>query len=220
MIIYKVTNTINNKVYIGQTIQSINQRQIAHYKKARLGSQTNFHRALLKYDKAHFMWEQVVRVNDKNTLNELEQFYISKFDSYKNGYNMTVGGDGGDTISNKSIEQKKNQGAKKGNIPWNLGIDMKKLGYNFDNRKSRSKFTERQKEAHSEKIKSSEKYLNGIKTRKPAKQVIIQDDMGNIWNTQKDFLDFIKLPYHRVVNTLKSGNLEYCGRIYTIIMRK
>lgn len=220
MIIYKVTNIINNKVYIGQTIQSLNQRQNAHYKKARLGSQTNFHRALLKYDKVNFIWEQIAKVNDKNTLNELEQFYISKFDSYKNGYNMTIGGDGGDTISNKSIEQKKNQGAKKGNIPWNVGIDMKKLGYNFDNRKSRSKFTEEQKRLHSEKIKNSEKYRKGIEVRNPAKQVIIQDDIGNTWNTQKDFLDFIKLPYHRVVNTLKSGNLEYSGRIYTIIKRK
>lgn len=220
MIIYKVTNIINNKVYVGQTIQSLNQRQIAHYKKARLGSQTNFHRALLKYDKVNFIWEQIAKVNDKNTLNELEQFYISKFDSYKNGYNMTIGGDGGDTISTKSIEQKKNQGAKKGNIPWNKGIDMKKLGYSYDNRKHRSKFTEEQKHSHSEKIKNSEKYRKGIETRKPAKQVIIQDDIGNIWYKQKDFIDFIKLPRHRVVNSLKSGNLEYCGRIYTIIKRK
>lgn len=61
----------------------------------------------------------------------MEIFFITDYDSFKNGYNSTLGGDGGDTISMKSKEQKKNQGAKKGNIPWNKGADMKKLGYTF-----------------------------------------------------------------------------------------
>ena len=97
---------------------------------------------------------------------------------------MTHGCEGGDTISLKSESEKKNQVAKIGNIPWNKGISMKKLGYTFNNRKSRSNFTEQQKIDHSIKIKNSEKYRKGLSTRTHGKsKKVIRIIDGETWNT-------------------------------------
>jgi group I intron endonuclease len=96
MIIYKVTNTINNKVYIGKTTRQLNERIIGHYDSAKYSnSQTNFHRALMKYPKDVFVWEELDTAKTDEELNELEKHYIEKFNSFNFGYNMSLGGTGG-----------------------------------------------------------------------------------------------------------------------------
>lgn len=90
--IYKVTNNINKKIYIGQTIQDENIRWNHHIREALNGSDTKFHRALRKYGKDGFMWEVIEEV-DNDKLNEREIYWISYYNSYKQGYNSTTGGD-------------------------------------------------------------------------------------------------------------------------------
>tara|TARA_R110000782_G_C14669905_1_gene398861 strand:- start:40 stop:696 length:657 start_codon:yes stop_codon:yes gene_type:complete len=218
MIIYKVTNKVIGKVYIGQTCKQLDERKRAHYKSSRLGSTTHFHRALSKYGVSHFDWEELVVCNSKEELNELERKFINEYDSFKNGYNMTLGGDGGDTISMKLDAS--NQGAKKGTIPWNKGKNMKELGYDcYDNRTPRS-FTIEQKEEHSNLIKQSNKFKEGIRNRTPAKQVVIEDDLGNLWNKQKDFIKYLGISSHKVRAGLKLPYWEYEGRTYKVKSRK
>lgn len=186
MIIYKITNTVNGKIYIGKTTKSLTERKKSHFKRFRAGEKTHLYNAFKKYGKDVFLWKELSSCSDIQTLNDLEIFFIKKYDSFKNGYNMTLGGDGGDTISMKSLEEKKNQGAKNGNIPWNKGINMRDLGYTFENRKPRQ-FTDKQKIDHSIKIKSSEKYHNGLKNRHHgmSKKVLRMSDK-KIWETIKD----------------------------------
>lgn len=90
--IYIVINDINHKVYIGQTSTSLKQRWYEHTH-TDIKSGTHFHNALLKYgiDKFHMYLLEECRI-DK--LNEREMYYISIFNSYKDGYNMTPGGAG------------------------------------------------------------------------------------------------------------------------------
>lgn len=102
MIIYKVTNQLDGKVYIGQTCMSLKRRKTVHYERAAAGSETNFHRALRKYTKEVFVWEILTTCLDKKDMNEKEQFYINQYDSFKSGYNMTEGGDGGLTYKKGS----------------------------------------------------------------------------------------------------------------------
>ena len=90
--IYKVTNNINKKIYIGQTIQDENIRWNHHIREALNGSNTKFHRALRKYGKDGFIWEVIEEV-DNDKLNEREIYWISYYNSYKQGYNSTTGGD-------------------------------------------------------------------------------------------------------------------------------
>lgn len=187
MLIYKVINKINGKCYIGKTTQSLESRKEKHLKNVRCMHDTKFYRAIRKYGIENFVWEVIDYANNDEMLNTLEKKYIIEYCSFKKGYNMTIGGDGGDTISSKSVEEKRKQGAKRGNIPWNKGLDMKSLGYTFDGRKSRRRFSEEQKLAHSFSIKASDKYKEGLRKRKPAKQSVIQDEFGNVWNTQKEW---------------------------------
>jgi len=223
MIIYKVKNTVNKKVYIGKTTQTLDERRKRHEKIAKYNPKTHFHRSIKKYGNLTFEWEIIDTTDNIERLNELERKYISDFDTFKNGYNMTLGGDGGDTISHKSNEQKKNQGAKKGNIPWNKGKSMKSLGYTYEHIRPRT-FTEEQKQKHSQLIKESKKFKEGIKKRKPAKVVVIQDDTGRIWGRQKDFIEYMKKEYdishHKVRSGLSGDRWEYKNRIFTVIKRK
>ena len=90
--IYIVINDINHKVYIGQTSTSLKQRWCEHTH-TDINNGTHFHNALLKYgvDKFHLYLLEECTI-DK--LNEREIYYISIFNSYKDGYNMTPGGAG------------------------------------------------------------------------------------------------------------------------------
>ena len=96
MIIYKATNTVNGKYYIGKTKNSLESR-IKSHKVASTKKDWLFYRAINKHGFDNFKWEIIIECEDVNELNELEKKYISE---NNNGYNVAKGGDGGDTISN------------------------------------------------------------------------------------------------------------------------
>lgn len=93
--IYKITNIINNKCYIGQTNNV--QRRFAEHK--RESQKTNpkdstakiLYRAIQKYGLENFNFE-VLEENVEH-YNEREKYWIEYFDSYNNGYNATIGGE-------------------------------------------------------------------------------------------------------------------------------
>ena len=97
MVVYKVTNMINGKVYIGKTESDLKVRRAGHYQSVKDGSETNFHRALRKGNRDDFKWEILNEYNTKYDMDTAEINYIKEYDTYKSGYNMTKGGDGGVT---------------------------------------------------------------------------------------------------------------------------
>ena len=96
-IIYKVTNQENNKVYIGQTIQTLQERKNKHYYKARQEDNYNTHfiNALRKYPENSFTWEIIDTANSQEELDKKEKEWIAYYNSVKEGYNTK---DGGETI--------------------------------------------------------------------------------------------------------------------------
>ena len=100
--IYKVTCTINNKSYIGKTKQDIDSYIEGHFQNALKNSPTRvFYRAIQKHGRENFIYETLYE-GPVEMLNEMECFYIQKYHTYLGlpdccGYNMTMGGDGGDT---------------------------------------------------------------------------------------------------------------------------
>ena len=90
--IYIIRNKINNKVYIGQTTQTINIRFTNHKMASRTGEDTKFYRAMRKYGEENFYPEQLEEVEVKD-LNDRERYWIKQYNSYYNGYNSTLGGD-------------------------------------------------------------------------------------------------------------------------------
>ena len=94
MIIYKVTNIIEGKNYIGQTINSMNERKKDHINKAlNQNSQTEFHKSLRKYGTHCFVWIEIDSAQSIDELNKKEQFWIKFYNTIApNGYNLMMGG--------------------------------------------------------------------------------------------------------------------------------
>ena len=94
--IYKITNTINGKSYIGQTIQNVKERFYQHCatKCSKAVSNMAIHRAIKKYGKSNFTVEVIEEIDFAN-LNDRERYWIKYYNSYNNGYNSTKGGQDG-----------------------------------------------------------------------------------------------------------------------------
>lgn len=93
--IYKITNLINGKNYIGQSI-NIDKRIKEHFWKSECQKDISYnsalHSAIRKYGKENFVWEVLEECN-VSEIDEKEQFYIQQYNSLvPNGYNILIGG--------------------------------------------------------------------------------------------------------------------------------
>ena len=91
--IYQIINDINNKIYVGKTEFSIEKRFKEHCQDAfkRINEKRPLYAAMRKYGIEHFHIELIEETANPE---EREKFWIAKKDSFKNGYNATLGGDG------------------------------------------------------------------------------------------------------------------------------
>lgn len=94
MIIYKITNIINNKVYIGLTTESLQARWKNHLQQAKKNKKPLYY-SIRKYGIENFSVEIIDEAKTIEELGELERFYIQKYNSTnpKYGYNITAGGE-------------------------------------------------------------------------------------------------------------------------------
>lgn len=105
-IIYKATNMVTGKVYIGLTIQGLEKRKSQHNRKADNRRYTyKFYNAIREHGADAFIWEIVEsNIKSKELLKSREIYWIAFYDSFHNGYNSTTGGDG--VIFTKEVRYK------------------------------------------------------------------------------------------------------------------
>lgn len=90
--VYKITNKLNGKVYVGQTVSNPLKRFDHHYSRALRGD-GSWQSDILKFGKENFELDLICEVQDENRLElrkkliSLEGFFIDYYDSIKNGYN-------------------------------------------------------------------------------------------------------------------------------------
>lgn len=103
--IYKISNTINNKVYIGKTEFSLEKRFQEHCRdssKKRLNEIRPLYRAMNKYGTDKFFIELI---EETDQAEEREKYWIEQYNSFHYGYNATIGGDGKKLYDYELIKQ-------------------------------------------------------------------------------------------------------------------
>lgn len=87
MIIYKITNKLNGKTYIGQTRKTVAERIKGHiYDKSRVGKE------IIEFGQENFDISVIDSADTQQELDELERFWIAFYNSQENGYNVLLGG--------------------------------------------------------------------------------------------------------------------------------
>lgn len=106
LLIYKATNLVNNKIYIGQTINTLEYRKSQHIRDAfNSNRKTNyFHNAIKKYGEESFIFEKIDEASCQTELDEKERYWISFYDSHNKvkGYNLDTGGKSGGVKSEET----------------------------------------------------------------------------------------------------------------------
>ena len=102
--IYKITNKINNKIYVGCS-KNIEHRWIAHKSESKIKCNQQYdysiHKAFRKYGIDNFLFE-IIEETPENRLFEREKYWISYYDSFNSGYNETLGGDSGPSMQGEA----------------------------------------------------------------------------------------------------------------------
>ena len=148
--IYKVTNKINGKVYIGQSVD-IGKRWRQHMTAE---DDNYFHKAIQKYGVENFEWEIIEKCKKKD-LDEREIYWIEYYDSFNKGYNCTKGGDSGPIMHGEDNPQ------------WKGGIsydpehkkEYSKQWYET-NKEKRKQHHKQYYQAHKEKVKEYHRQRN------------------------------------------------------------
>lgn len=122
--IYKITNKINDKCYIGKTERTIEIRWREHLKNIYSLNEYDkpLYRAIRKYGIENFYIEKIEEV-DASILNERESYWIEYFQSFKKGYNATSGGDGKRYLDYELISKMYNEIKNCSKIAQILDID-------------------------------------------------------------------------------------------------
>lgn len=91
--IYRATCTISNKIYIGYTTNF--EIRKAQHRQSAVTPKSKFHKAIRKHGYENFVWEILYQSYDGDyTKHVMERYFIEQHNSFKRGYNSTLGGDG------------------------------------------------------------------------------------------------------------------------------
>ena len=191
--IYKITNTINGKSYIGQTIQNVKERFYQHCatKCSKAVSNMAIHRAIKKYGKSNFTVEVIEEIDSAN-LNDRERYWIKCYNSYNNGYNSTKGGQDGckpfKDLDVESIIKEYNTGKSLRTLGTIFKVDKQTIKdllirYNVELRTTRT-----YKLSQKDRDKVLEDFASGLSR----KEIMIK------WNISKSYLSQLINGYRRI----------------------
>ena len=202
MIIYKTTNTVNGKIYIGQTSKENDKY---------LGSGPIILKAVKKYGCSNFIRETLEICDVKEELDNREIYWIKFYNSTDReiGYNISIGGTGGNlgelvimklsTIAKESGRMLGNK-LRQGKEPYNKGVSMPQAQ---KDKLKRPKSTEHRKNL-------------SVAASKRGKKIICANT-DTIYNSIKEAASLLNLTEPNIVNVLKGKTKATKGFIFQYI---
>ncbi len=191
---YCITNLLNTKQYIGITTQTINIRWSEHLSRSKYShSKSAIHSAIRKYGKENFKIEHIVSCVSIEYLKLTEIALIEQYNTFRNGYNLTAGGDF------KEIHQDtKNK------------ISNTKLGHKVS-KETRDKISNKLKE----NAKNNPEYINKMKISKCKNwKIIYSDGSERLIKNMKEFCKNNFVSYNHVCKFKKCKKLNIVGVSY------
>ena len=177
MLIYKITNTVNDKIYVGQTTRTLEQRKWQHLNAVKNGHKNHLYNAMRKYGVDKFKFEKICDVDSIENLNILERYYIAKYDCIRNGYNMVDGGNNNvmfiDEVKVKHLERMRSE-ATRNKISESMKL-YRKL----------HPFTDEHKKKLSEKAKGNHNFGSGD-TRSIGCYCVLEDGTKHEFHSYRD----------------------------------
>lgn len=210
--VYKITNKITNKVYIGITNQGSGARYRHHWYESRIGEPSPIHRSMAKYGEENFTLEIIDFADTYDELKEKEKYWIKQYNSTDRniGYNLTEGGDG--TFGRKHSEETKEK------------IRQKALGRKASEETKR-KMSESKKGIVSEKKRDHIQSMIEMGKKKVIAKFTRTDESGLLLEITKEFnsmiecAEFFKISKDTVTKYCKSEN-HYCKKCDAYIFYK
>ena len=191
--IYKITNTINGKSYIGQTIQNVKERFYQHCatKCSKAVLDMAIHRAIKKYGKSNFTVEVIEEVDSTN-LNDRERYWIKYYDSYNNGYNSTKGGQDGckpfKDLDVESIIKEYNTGKSLRTLGTIFKVDKQTIKDLLIRHNVKLRTTRTYKLSQEDREKILEDFASGLSRKEIMKK----------WNISKSYVSQLITGYRRI----------------------
>jgi group I intron endonuclease len=224
--IYRITNLINNKVYIG--FDSSWPRRKAQHKniaKYYVGTNVSLYNAIKKHGWDNFVWDIIYQSTDGDyTKNTMESYFITEYNSFvyavdSNGYNMTLGGEGilGHQKSQESINSQKEKMQGKKQSPEHIArrVATARLHPNFGKPTGRRppNFGEAIR-ARLLGVKKSESHKEAMRKR-PQDTLNLKcphcDKTGDYKNMKRWHMDRCKYNVDRKTDLLKTVTCNMCG---------
>lgn len=196
--IYKISNKINSKVYIGKTSTTILNRWYHHkndYKKY----DWHLYRAMRKYGIENFFIEEVEKCPD-DILNEREKYWINFYNSFIEGYNSTEGGEGRIQLNREIIKEK-----------WEEGLSCKEIANLMDTLPSSIIQVLKQLNLYDLEEVKRRKMIE-IANAQSEKRVIQYDENGNIieyYNSVLEAAEKIGAPSATIWSGISSGGSRH-----------
>lgn len=161
-VIYKITNTVTNKIYIGKSIKFFNRYK--YYKYNHKGKRMHIYRSMCKYGFDKFLFEIIERC-EISELIERELFWILYYKStdLSIGYNLRMDSKENSGFKHSDITKDKISKKLKGRKPWHSGLTGLKC---FRSKATLEKFSKEMTgggNPNAKKVYQYDKYLNFIK---------------------------------------------------------
>jgi len=190
-IIYKATNRLNGKCYIGQTYQKFEKRKNRHlyvaFNKHSNSYTCHFHNAIRKYKEDVWQWEIIKDNIPIERLNEEEALFVWFFNAFVLGYNCNTGGGNGRIVGKET--RKKISEAGKGK--HHTDETKRKIGEAGKGRKYTKNSKRKMSEAQQGKPKSEEtkrkisETLKGKPLTEETKRKISEALKGKLWSENR-----------------------------------